>query len=85
MNQGNMFESKVYQFLKKNHQTVQVAEPYQARSVEKFKETIGFMKNGIEIIYQGVLHDYENNIYGCPDLMVRSDRINDIFNNNFTP
>ena len=82
MNQGKMFESKVYQFLKNNHQTVQVAEPYQARSVEKFKETIEFMKNGIEIIYQGVLHDYDNNIYGCPDLMVRSDRINDIFNNN---
>ena len=39
------------------------------------------MENGIEIIYQGVLHDYKNNIYGCPDLLVRSDRMKDLFRN----
>lgn len=83
MKQGIMFESKVYQFLKNKYQIVQVAESYQSRSVSKFKETIEYMKSGIEIIYQGVLHDYENNIYGCPDIMIRSDRINDIFEDNF--
>jgi hypothetical protein len=38
------------------------------------------MNQGIEIIYQGVLHDYTNNLYGCPDLLIRIDRINSIFN-----
>ena len=83
MNQGLMFESNVYKFLKRKYQIVQVAEPFQARSTEKFNETIQYMKQGVEFIYQGVLHDYDNNIYGCPDLLVRSDRINDIFKSNF--
>lgn len=82
MNQGLMFESCVYQFLKRKYQVVQVAEAYQARSVDKFNKTIEYMKKGVELIYQGVLHDYENNIYGCPDLLIRSDRINDIFKDN---
>ena len=79
MKQGLMFESHVYQFFKRKHQVYQVAESYQVRSIEKFNETIQCMKDGMEIIYQGVLHDYTNNIYGCPDLLVRSDRFNDIF------
>ena len=82
MNQGVLFESNVYKFLKKKHQVVQVAESYQARQTDKFNETINCMKKGIEIIYQGVLHDFKNNIYGCPDLLIRSDRINDIFSSN---
>lgn len=83
MNQGLMFESKVYEFLKNKFQTVQIAESYQAKCRDKFEETIRCMKNGIEIIYQGVLHDYKNKIFGCPDLLVRSDRINDIFEGNY--
>ena len=79
MKQGVIFESKVYQYLKNKFEVVQIGEAYEARSVDKFKETINCMKKGVEIIYQGVLHDYNNNIYGCPDLLIRSDRINDIF------
>jgi hypothetical protein len=82
MNQGLMFESNVFKFLKRKYQVIQVAEAYQARSVEKFERTKELMRQGVEFIYQGVLHDYENNIYGCPDLLVRSDRINDIFKTN---
>jgi len=85
MNQGIVFENEVYKFLKRKFQTVKIGEAYQARSVDKFNETINCMKKGIEIIYQGVLHDYENKIYGCPDLLVRSDRINDIFQSNILP
>ena len=81
MDQGNVFEDNVYQLLSSKFQVVKVAESFQARSEEKFLETVHYMKNGIEIIYQGVLHDYKNNIYGCPDLLVRSDRIQDLFSN----
>jgi hypothetical protein len=81
MDQGNLFEDNVFKILSSKYQVVKVAESFQARQEEKFYETIHHMKNGIEIIYQGVLHDYENNIYGCPDLLVRSDRMKDLFCN----
>ena len=38
------------------------------------------MKAGYDIIYQGVLHDYNNHLYGSPDLLIRSDKFNQIFN-----
>lgn len=38
------------------------------------------IKKGIPIIYQGVLHDQKNKVYGLPDLIVRGDFINKIFN-----
>ena len=84
MEQGNIFEREVVNILRRKHQLIQVAEPFQARDYSKYLKTIEFMKNGIEIIYQGVLIDKENNLYGCPDLLVRSDRINDIFKTNLT-
>jgi hypothetical protein len=40
------------------------------------------MKNGIPIIYQGVLHNYDNKTYGIPDLLVRSDYINTLLGYN---
>lgn len=80
MDQGNLFETNVYKLLSNKYQVVKVAESFQARDHNKYMETVECMKKGIEIIYQGVLHDYKNNIYGCPDLLVRSDRLHDIFN-----
>ncbi len=41
--------------------------------------TIELMKLGIPIIYQGVLHDTETKTYGLPDLIIRSDYINKLF------
>ena len=79
---GNQFEGRVFNYLSniKEYKTVQVAESYQARGFDKYKFTVECMRNGIDIIYQGVLHDLDNNIYGCPDFMIRSDKINDILN-----
>ena len=79
---GNQFERRVFDYLSdmKDYKIVQVAESYQARGFDKYKFTVECMRNGIDIIYQGVLHDLDNNIYGCPDFMIRSDKINDILN-----
>jgi hypothetical protein len=82
MNEGNKFEQNVYNYLKTkyNNRIVKVAESYEARSIEKSYSTIELMKQGVDIIYQGVIHDNTNMLYGCPDLMVRSDKINELFN-----
>jgi hypothetical protein len=79
MEQGLLFEKQVFDILNNKYNVVQVAYGNMSQSEEKFAETINYMKNGAEIIYQGVLHDYTNMLYGCPDLLVRSDRFEEIF------
>ena len=80
MNQGNEFEKFVYDELKSKYNCIQIAESYEARDVGKFENTVECMKKGYDIIYQGVFHSYTNNLYGCPDLLVRSDKLSEIFN-----
>lgn len=84
MSQGIDFENEIFKILKNKYNIIQVAESYQAKNVNKYLQTIEYMKQGVELIYQGVLHDYDNNIFGCPDLLVRSDRINEIFKTNLS-
>ena len=73
---GIQFEKDEMIEIKKKHVVVKVAEHTDSRNKAKFNETIQLMKKGVPIIYQGVLHDYENKTYGLPDLLVRSDYIN---------
>ena len=54
------------------------------QSEDKFNHTKQLMLAGTPIIYQGVLHNYEDCIYGCPDLIVRSDWINQLVANTLT-
>lgn len=85
MKQGIIFELQVYKILKKKFNVVKVAESYQSRSIDKYNETINYMKEGVDILYQPVLQDLENKIYGSPDLLVRSDKINTIFGYEVIP
>ena len=85
MDQGIEFENEVYKILKSKFNIVKVAESYQSRSKEKYYETIELMKKGVDMLYQPVLQDLENQIYGSPDLIVRSDKINKIFEYNVIP
>lgn len=81
MNQGNKFESKVINTLKKNvgkNNITNIGGDSNPRSREKYVNTIEAMKNGSPIIYQGVLRNYENKTYGIPDLLVRSDWLDKI-------
>jgi len=50
-----------------------------AYSKEFFDKTKNAINSKIPIIYQGVLHDYDNKIFGIPDLIVREDYIHQIF------
>ena len=83
MTEGIYFEQQIFNYLKNKYtDIVQIGESNDARSEEKFNSTVEYMKKGISIIYQAVIHDYENNLFGCPDLLIRSDKFNDIFGMN---
>lgn len=85
MDQGVLFENKIADKLKNmNLKFIKIAESYEdIKSYNKYQETINYMKEGYDIIYQGVLHDYNMKLYGSPDLLIRSDKFNIIFNQNF--
>ena len=82
LNSGVTFENELINILAKNHKIIKVSEYYDSLNIQKFNETINYMKSGVPIIYQGVLHNYENNTFGLPDLLVRSDYINKLLKYN---
>lgn len=76
MQQGVKFERKVYDMLVENigHKNIiNIGGDCNPRSKQKYLDTIKAIKNGIPIIYQGVVRNYKNQTYGIPDLLVRSD------------
>ncbi len=76
---GVQFESDIIDIIKKNHKIVKVAEYTDIHNQDKYEETINLMKQGTPIIYQGLIYNLDNNTYGLPDLLVRSDYINKLF------
>ena len=60
---------------------VKICESYQAKDIEKYKYTMAEIEKSTPIIHQAVLHDPVSKIYGCVDLLVRSDWLNKIFIN----
>jgi len=77
---GIEFEEELVEILKRNHKIVRVGDYTNCKNKDKFDLTILLMKEGIPIIYQGVLHNYNNKTYGLCDLLVRSDYINKLMN-----
>lgn len=84
MDCGIDFENIVLNKLKNKYYVEIIGQSSDARSIDNYNRTLECMNNGTELIYQGVLHDYINNMYGCPDILIRSDRINEIFHENIT-
>lgn len=64
---------------------VEIADKNYAFSLEKYEQTIAHMKKGVDVIFQGVLIDYDNKIRGIPDILIRSDKINTIFDDDIYP
>ena len=83
LNRGNDFESMVLDKIKsKNNSFVDVKKSYDSFCQEGVDYTYSCMRDGIEIIYQGFLYDKDLKIYGIPDLLIRSDIVKDLFENN---
>jgi hypothetical protein len=84
MAQGIEFESKVMAMFYLKYSPADIIDiggaHTTARSFEKAQQTIDAMKQGIPIIYSGVLHNPENQTYGVPDILVRSDWIKKLVN-----
>jgi len=76
MERGNQFEATVMEVLydKFPGQIRTVGTGHgDSSSVKLYHDTIAAMREGVPIIYQGVLHDAEHETIGSPDLLVRTD------------
>lgn len=82
MKKGRNFENHIINIIKNKfpNEFIEIADYQYAKSNEKYLETVSHIKKGTPIIYQGVLHDYEKQIFGVPDLLIRTDYLNKIFN-----
>lgn len=76
---GYEYEKFVINHLIKKYPIATVMKDIPNPEPVKFKETISLMQSGCPIIYQGLLMDGENKIYGCPDLIIRTDYLKKIF------
>ncbi len=84
--QGNRFEQAVVGHLSRLADLQPVGAGHEdSRSLAKAEDTFRCMRQGIPIIYQGVLRDAEAQTYGSPDLLVRSDVIASLFPGLLTP
>ncbi len=83
INLGHKFEAKRINDLIENYYMdfCKIGESYQARDNNKYIETMKQIKLGTPIIHQAVLHDSENKLFGCVDLLIRYDYLNKIFKN----
>lgn len=80
MKMGIVYEDKIVELIKsKIKNTVTIGSGWQsAVTLSSGQETIDAMTQGIPVIFQGVLHNHINKTYGMPDILVRSDYINQL-------
>ena len=76
MGQGVEFEAQVLRLIIERigvDMVLQVGGELNSRSPAKVQETVDAMMRGVPIIHSGLLHNPENQTFGIPDLIVRSD------------
>lgn len=88
MNQGIKFEEYIITIIKQKHpsdfKSVKLFKDYPSNTsdeqkyINQINETYSYMRSGVRIIYQGMLFNPKNKTYGHPDLIIRSDYLNNI-------
>jgi hypothetical protein len=80
--QGNDFEDEVIEYLKREHGDENFEEVgndhNDSKSLEKAEKTLELMEAGTPFILQAVLWNPNNRTFGMPDILARSDWINEI-------
>lgn len=82
MERGQQYEDYVLEYLKpkiKNFSFVNIAADNKFINERGIYETLKHIKKGTDIIYQGFLHSDDLQIRGIPDLLVRGDKLREIF------
>ena len=81
LNDGNDYETRVYNYLKNNFRRsiIDIGLSSESIYLDKYQKTIKAIEDKIPIIYQGVLHNTDDNTFGSPDLIIRSDYLDKIF------
>lgn len=82
MQQGVKFEKKVINLIVEklgNKNIINIGGDCNARSHAKYLNTIKAMKDGVPVIYQGIVRNYTNKTYGVCDLIVRSDWLSKLY------
>ena len=85
LDQGRKFEVGILRLLQARYDVITVARDYrEIRSLDRAEETFEAMRQGVSIIYQGVLWDAHNKNYGSPDFLVRSDILRLLFSGSIS-
>ena len=78
--QGRLFEEAVMEQIESLAVVKRISsDPYAVRDLDVSIQTAQAMRDGAEIIYQGVLRNPDTKTYGTPDLLVRSDILVKLF------
>ena len=75
---GMEFEEHIVKMLKNKHYFYEVDS--NLSKLKKYEITLQKLKEGVPIIYQGMVFDFDEKLFGLPDLIVRSDYLNKITN-----
>ena len=83
LQRGQEFEKYIMNFLKpkfKKMNFIDIQREYpDGFNQSGVHETIRQMRQGTDVIYQGFLQDKELGIYGIPDLLIRADKLRELF------
>lgn len=85
LKKGNEFEKIIYDEIEKklgSENCIDVITDYRECNITKMNDTKTYMEQGIPIIRQAVLYNQSNKTYGIADLLIRSDYINKLFDDN---
>jgi len=77
LQRGNDFESFI---ISKFPKYIDIKQKYPEFCLEGVEETLQCMRDNVEIIYQGYLYDKDLQFYGIPDLIIRNDILQKMFN-----